>query len=49
MGTAKVSFNKELDKENVHMHNGILLGHRKDEILPLVTVWMDLGNIMLMK
>ena len=29
----------------VHLHNVILLGH-KNEILPLVTGWMDLGGIM---
>ena len=31
----------------VHLHNGILLGHKKKEILPFVTAWMDLDIIML--
>ena len=31
----------------VHIHNGILLGHKKKKILPFVTAWMDQENIML--
>ena len=31
----------------VHLHNGILLSHKKKEILPCVAEWMDLENIML--
>ena len=34
-------------KAVVHLHKGILLGHKKKEILPFVTAWMDLGSIML--
>ena len=30
-----------------HLHNGILLGHKKEENLPFATAWMDLENIML--
>ena len=30
----------------VHLHNGIL-HRRKKELLPFVTAWMELGNIML--
>ena len=29
----------------IHTHNGILLRH-KNEILPFVTAWMDLGYVM---
>ena len=37
-----------MDKEDVvYVCNRILLGHKKDEILPLVTTWMDLEGIML--
>ncbi len=31
----------------VCVHNGILLTHKEDEILPLVTTWMDLEGITL--
>ena len=32
---------------HTHPHRGILLSHKKDEILPFVTTWMDLDGIML--
>ena len=32
---------------HTHTHNGILLSHKKNEILPLMTIWMDLESIML--
>ena len=47
METIKVSFDRQLNKEDVvHLYNGIPLSHKKDEILPFVT-WIDLDNIML--
>ena len=37
-----------MDEENVvYIHNEILLSHKKSEILPFATPWMDLGNITL--
>ena len=33
----------------IHTHNRILFSHKKDEILPFVTTWMDLDGIMLRK
>ena len=35
------------NKAAVHLHNGTLLGHKKEEILPFATVWMDLEGIVL--
>ena len=43
-----MSFSGRLDKEYVaHFYNGILLSHKKDEVLPFVTLWMDLESVML--
>ena len=37
-----------MDKRDVvYIYNGILLSHKKHEILPFVTTWMDLDSIML--
>ena len=37
-----------MDKTTMgHLDNGILLGHKKEENVSFVTVWMGLENIML--
>ena len=30
----------------VHTHNGILLSHKKNEIMPFVEIWVDLEMIL---
>ena len=33
---------RSVDKDVVHIYNGILLSHRKNEIGPFVAAWIDL-------
>ena len=50
---SKVSINTRMDSEKLdvftqtHRHNGILLSHKKNEILPFVKTSIDPENIIL--
>ena len=50
MESTKMSVNREIYKEYVvHIHNGILLSHKKNETMFFVATWMDLETIILSK
>ena len=40
---------EQTNKAVVHVHNRRLLGHKKKEISPFATAWVDLEDIMLME
>lgn len=44
-----MSFDGWMGKENVvyNTYNGILFGHKKKEMLPFITMWMDSEGIIL--
>ena len=37
-----MSINRGVDEDDaVHVHNGMLLSHKKNEIMPSAATWMD--------
>ena len=42
-----MSINRRTDKEDVVLiYNGILLGHKKNQIVQFAEMWMDLGTVI---
>ena len=38
---------KGMDKDVIHIYNGILLSHKKNKTMPFAVTWMDLDSIIL--
>jgi len=43
----QMPFNRGMDTENVHLHNGILLRYQKNYFMKFVGKWLELENINL--
>ena len=42
-----MSIDRGMDREDVvHIHNGILQSHKKNETMPFTAIWMELETII---
>ena len=41
-----MSINRGMDKDVVHIYNGILLSHKRKEIVPFEEIWIDLETVI---
>ena len=41
-----MSINRRMDKEVVHIYNGILLSHKRNETGSFGETWMDLKDVI---
>ena len=40
--------NRRMDKENVvYIHNGVLLSHKKNEMMTFASKWIEMETVML--
>ena len=47
MEVTQMSINREVGKEDVvYLYHGILLNHKKNEMMPIATTWVDLEIII---
>ena len=47
MEATQVSIDRKMDKEEmVHIYNGILLSHKKNDIFPSAGAWVDLESAL---
>lgn len=44
-----MSIDRGIDRDVVHIYNGILLSHKKDKIMPFSATWMQLESLILSK
>ena len=50
MGATQASIDRRTDNKGVvYVYSGLLLSHKKNEILPFVTAWMHPEGVMLSK
>ncbi|MER8281026.1 hypothetical protein, partial [Acinetobacter baumannii] len=46
MEAAEMSSDTNIDKQDLHIYNGILLTHKRNKIRTFVVMWMDLESVI---